>query len=73
MKEGNENIRETIQTEIESFLRTHPNGVPLIDISNKTGMTYGTIEKHAIALGYTIKKERVIRERPVLVIKRKEE
>ena len=71
MDRTEESTREQKEYTLKTLLEKYPDGIALIDAKNETGMTYETIERIANSLGYEVVKERIVRLRPVLVIKKK--
>ena len=72
MDKTEESAREQKERTLKTLLEKHPNGIALMDARNATGMTYEAIERIATSLGYEIKKENIVRIRPVFVIKKKD-
>lgn len=53
---------------IRDIVEENPKGVPIIDIRAQTGLSYPTIKKIAINLGYRIERKKMVRTKLISII-----
>jgi len=64
-------LTEQKKEELQKMLESHPDGIPLSEITGKTKIAYVTLYKHLVNMGYKIIHKKALRFRKIKYVIKK--